>query len=252
MRIHSRKHPKPAGPRDHGGDPVPDDEAHGIGAGPYDTDEGHASRWQKRGRPTLRKGRPMVQDREEREMLDAARTLPGTPPEGWTLDNLPGNLPKHTELIRGALIMSPRIAWHMEVVDALKLLIGGQCPSAYAVQREMAIRKSLRSAPEPDLSIVRASAVDWDKSVYLPEEVLLVAEVISPESEERDREDKPVMYAMMGLPTYWLIERGKDNAPIVHEHYLYAGVYKLMKTHVDRLTTDVPFPIDIPLIAPTR
>jgi hypothetical protein len=37
----------------------------------------------------------------------------------------------------------------------------------------------------------------------------------------------------------------------VHEHYLYAGVYKLMKTHVGRLTTEIPFPIDIPLVDPT-
>ena len=56
---------------------------------------------------------------------------------------------------------------------------------------------------------------------------------------------------MMGVPTFWLIERGEDFAPIVHEHYLCAGVYKLMKTHVGRLTTEVPFPIDIPLVDPT-
>jgi Uma2 family endonuclease len=192
----------------------------------------------------------MTQDEEEWDMLTPV--LPATPPDGWTLDNLPPDLPKHTELIRGALIMSPQKAWHMAFIDALKILIREQCPPEYAVQREMAIRKSLRSAPEPDLSIVCASAVDWDKSVYLPEEVVLVAEVISPESEERDREDKPVMYSMMGIPTYWLVERGKDNAPIVHEHYLYAGVYKRMKTHTGRLTTEVPFPIDIPLVAPTR
>jgi hypothetical protein len=56
----------------------------------------------------------------------------------------------------------------------------------------------------------------------------------------------------MGVPTFWLVECGKDNAPIVHEHHLYAGVYKPMKTHTGRLTTEVPFPIDIPLAAPTR
>ena len=194
----------------------------------------------------------MMQDREEWDMLDVAPTLPGTPPEGWTLDNLPADLPKHTELIRGALIMSPQKAWHMAVVDALKLLISEQCPSEYSVQREMAIRKSLRSAPEPDLSIVRASAVDWDKSIYLPDEVLLVAEVISPESEERDREDKPSLYGAMGISTFWLIECSGDYAPIVHEHHLINGAYRLMATHINRLVTGVPFPIDIPLTVPTR
>jgi Putative restriction endonuclease len=194
----------------------------------------------------------MPQDEEEWDGFDASGSVPTAPPEGWTLDNLPPDLPKHTELIRGTLVVSLQRAWHMAVVDALKLLIGEQCPSEYSVQREMAIRESLRTAPEPDLSVVHASAVDWDKSIYLPEDVVLVAEVISPESEQRDREDKPILYGDMGIPTYWLVERGKDNAPIVHERYLYAGVYKPMKTHVGRLTTQVPFPLDIPLVAPTR
>jgi Uma2 family endonuclease len=114
----------------------------------------------------------------------------------------------------------------------------------------MAVRRSLRSAPEPDLSILRASVFDWDKSLYLPEDVALAAEVISPESEERDREDKPLMYATMGIPTFWLIERGADLAPIVHEHQRYGGVYQLKHTHIGHLKTEIPFPIDIPLEAP--
>jgi hypothetical protein len=58
------------------------------------------------------------------------------------------------------------------------------------------------------------------------------------------------MYATMGIPTFWLIERGPDRAPIVHEHQRYAGVYQLKRTHIGRLTTEIPFPIDIPLEAP--
>ena len=178
--------------------------------------------------------------------------LPLTPPEGWTLDNLPlADLPKRTELIRGVLVMSPQTTWHMAAVSALQRFVDEQCPSHCMTQYRMAIRKSSRTAPEPDISIVHASAFDMDKSFYLPEEVLLAAEVISPESEERDREDKPIIYAVMGIPTYWLIEIGKDFAPIVHEHQLIDGNYRLTKTHTGRLTTDIPFPIDIPLVDPT-
>jgi Uma2 family endonuclease len=192
----------------------------------------------------------MMHDEEEWDML--APVLPATPPDGWTLDNLPSDLPAHTELIRGTLVMSPQKAWHMAVVDALKNLMVGQCPGQFVVQREMAVRRSSRSAPEPDLSIVHAEAFDWDKTIYRPEEVVLVAEVISPESEERDREDKPTLYAAMGIPTFWLVERGKDHAPLVHEHHLYGCSYRLMRTHADRLVTDRPFPLDVPLEAPTR
>lgn len=178
--------------------------------------------------------------------------LPLTPPDGWTLDNLPlADLPKHTELIRGTLVMSPQSVWHMCAVSTLMTLVEQPCPRRFMVQRRMAVKRSPRTAPEPDLSIIHAAVYDHDRYFYLPEEVVLAAEVISPESEERDREDKPVLYAMMGIPTFWLVERGEDDVPIVHEHYLYAGVYKLMKTHVGRLTTEVPFPIDIPLVDPT-
>jgi Uma2 family endonuclease len=192
----------------------------------------------------------MAPDDEEHEMYTP--TLPLTPPDGWTLDNLPSDLPQHTELIRGVLVMSPQKAWHLLVVRMIEQGLLQKLPEQYVVFREMAVRKSLRSAPEPDLSVIYASALELDKNIFDPKEVLLVAEVVSPESEERDREDKPVMYAAMGIPTFWLIERGKNDAPIVHEHQLIGGGYRLMRTHIDRLTTRVPYAMDFPLVVPTR
>ena len=60
------------------------------------------------------------------------------------------------------------------------------------------------------------------------------------------------MYAAMGIPAFWLIERGQNDAPVVHEHSLVGDRYKLLRTHVGRLRTDVPFPIDVSLPVPTR
>ncbi len=177
-------------------------------------------------------------------------TLPITPEDGWTLDNLPDDLPKHTELIRGVLVMSPQKTWHMAIIRMLDRQLYEQVPEQYALLFEMAVKRSNRSAPEPDLSIVRASAVEADKSVYAPADVLVAAEIVSPESEERDREDKPLIYAAMGIPTYWLIERGPDLAPIVHEHQLYGGAYRLMHTHIGHMKTEVPFPMQVRLDAP--
>jgi Uma2 family endonuclease len=176
-----------------------------------------------------------------------AQTLPITPPDGWTLDNLPTDLPKHTELIRGVLVMSPQKSWHMAVVRLLDRQLFDQVPDEFIVLFEMAIKRSKRSAPEPDVSVVHANAFKADKSVYLPEDVLVAAEIVSPESEERDREDKPFIYAAMGIPSYWLIERGDDDAPIVHEHQLYGGAYRLMHTHIGHMKTEIPFPIDLRL-----
>ena len=180
----------------------------------------------------------------------AAPTLPMTPDDGWTLDNLPDNLPKHTELIRGVLVVSPQKAWHMGVVGVLWWHLRSQAPAEFEVMREMAVKRSQRSAPEPDLSIIRAEAYSRQKSIFSPEDFVMAAEVISPESEERDREDKPIIYAAMGIPTFWLIECGPDEAPIVHEHELYGGAYRLMRTHIGRLKTQIPFTIDIALEAP--
>jgi len=179
-----------------------------------------------------------------------AQTLPLTPPEGWTLDNLPADLPKHTELIRGTLVMSPQKAWHMALIGVLWWHMRSQAPAEFRVMREMAVKRSERSAPEPDLSIIRAEAYDRHKSIFLPADIVLAAEVISSESEERDREDKPILYAAMGIPTFWLIECGPDDTPIVHEHQLYGGGYHLMHTHIGHLKTAIPFPIDIPLEVP--
>ena len=178
--------------------------------------------------------------------------LPLTPEEGWTLDNFPfADVPTRTELIRGVLVMNQQTGWHAEVVSALQTAIKEQCPPRYSTLYRTAIRKSSRTLPEPDLSIIHARASDLDKMFYLPEDVALTVEVVTPESEERDREDKPHLYAAMGIPAFWLVESGEGRGPIVHEHLLAEGFYRLIKTHAGRLRTDIPFPIDIPLIAPT-
>ena len=177
--------------------------------------------------------------------------LPLTPPEGWALDNFPfADVPTCTELIRGVLVMSQQTGWHSAVVSALQTAIEERCPPRYVTQYRMAIRKSPRTLPEPDVSIIRRGAFDLNKIFYLPEDVVLAVEVITPESEERDREDKPVLYAGMGIPAFWLVEQGEARAPIVHEHQLVGDRYRLIRTHAGRLTTDIPFPINIPLTAP--
>jgi Uma2 family endonuclease len=176
--------------------------------------------------------------------------LPPAPPGGWTLSNFPAGVPKRTELIEGELVWYPQTSWHSLVVSQLQAAVTAQAPDWYRVVYRMAVKRSERCAPEPDISVMHASAFDLDMSVLLPEDVVLVAEVVCPGSERRDREDKPIMYAAMGIPSFWLIERGADDAPIVHEHQLYGGAYRLMHTHIGHMTTEIPFPIDIPLSVP--
>lgn len=179
-----------------------------------------------------------------------AQMLPTPPPGGWTLSTFPEDAPKRAELLEGRLAWSAQTSWHMTVVRELCKALESQVPGEYAVLHRMAIKLSERTAPEPDISIMHAGAWDLDKSVLDPDDVVLAAEVTTPESARRDREDKPLIYAAMGIQAFWLIERGLDDAPIVQEHELYGGTYRLKHTHISRLKTGVPFPIDIPLEAP--
>lgn len=178
--------------------------------------------------------------------------------EGWfaeDLDRLP-EAPRHTELIDGALVfmMSPQRSWHGRLVTALTTALMAQAPRGLEVEREMTIRLDKRNRPEPDL-LVTSSPYDPDRTWYAPEEVLLVVEVVSPESAHRDRTVKLRKYAEAGIRHYWCIEEDVAS-PVVHVYevdeptktYAPAGIFR------GPLHRDVPFEIDLELqsLVPTR
>jgi Uma2 family endonuclease len=171
--------------------------------------------------------------------------------EGWfaeDLDRLP-EAPRHTELIDGALVfmMSPQRSWHGRVVTGLTLELMNQVPDGIEVEREMTIRLDQRNRPEPDLLVTTAS-VDPDRTWFAPEDVILVVEVTSPESEHRDTTVKLRKYAEVGIKHYWLIEE-ESNRPVAHVYeldeptraYSPAGIFR------GTLELTVPFPITIDL-----
>jgi Uma2 family endonuclease len=63
--------------------------------------------------------------------------------------------------------------------------------------------------------------------------VLLVAEVVSEESAERDRKRKPQLYAKAGIPHFWLVEIVNAALEVhvyqldeVTESYAPVGMYR--------------------------
>lgn len=185
--------------------------------------------------------------------IDSAPEWHRPPVEGYTADDLDRipDLPPHTELIDGTLVVvSPQKRFHMRVVRLLDIELGRLAPwNSFRVSREMSIVLSRRQRPEPDVLVVRADAeIDDDATWYPAEAVVLAIEVISPESEIRDRERKPQLYARAGIPYFWLVEESAGK-PIVHayERNASTGVYDLIDVFRDRLTVAVPFPIDIDL-----
>ncbi|MFD0888113.1 Uma2 family endonuclease [Streptosporangium algeriense] len=175
------------------------------------------------------------------------------PPEtGFTaddLDRLPG-LPPHTELIDGTLVfVSPQTNFHMATLFLLESELRRAASSDLRVRREMTVTLGERQRPEPDVMVVRAEAVKGpEQTTYRPADVVLVVEVVSTESEIRDRRRKPELYAEAGIAHFWRVEN-TQGAPTVYVYELDPATrhYALMGIHHDRLKVSLPFEIDIDL-----
>jgi Uma2 family endonuclease len=63
-----------------------------------------------------------------------------------------------------------------------------------------------KPAREPDLMVILTAHHDRLKPTYLDGIADLVAEVVSPESDERDHGTKFVEYEAAGIPEYWLVD----------------------------------------------
>ncbi|MFW5416006.1 Uma2 family endonuclease [Nocardiopsis sp. CNT-189] len=176
------------------------------------------------------------------------------PVEGHTsedLDRLPG-LPSHTELIDGGLVVPAlQTAFHALMGDVLVAGLRRTVPEALKVRREMTVTLGPRQRPEPDVLVVEASAEadpGWSETTYPPEAVHLVVEVVSTESEERDRKRKPLLYAEAGIAHFWRVEKG-DGGPVVYTYEIDPATraYFLTGIHHSHLAASAPFPVDIDL-----
>jgi Uma2 family endonuclease len=167
------------------------------------------------------------------------------------LDIISG-LPRHTELIDGSLVVAGRqTLFHMRMLRLLEGELDSQASERFAIQRGMTVMLDPKQRPEPDIMIVWASAeVSLDQTDFKPEDVLLVAEVVSSESCVRDRVRKPQLYAKAGFRVFWRIE-GENGRPVVYTFELDPGTKNYAPTGIHRglLTASWPFPIDIDLDA---
>ncbi|MEU5715456.1 Uma2 family endonuclease [Streptomyces sp. NPDC020403] len=177
---------------------------------------------------------------------------PVPPQDGYTVDDLftLPDLPPHTELLDGSLIfVSPQRIFHSLVIDLLTYGLRSSAPRELKVVREMTVVLDRRNGPEPDVSVVRAEAVtSRELTRFEAADVLLAVEVVSPDSEARDRDTKPQKYAAAGIPHFWLVEMaGSDRHPVVRVYELdpVNKAYALTGIHHDRLKTGVPFPVDV-------
>lgn len=179
------------------------------------------------------------------------------PPEGFTAEDLDrlADLPPHTELIDGSLVLvSPQQLWHTLVLSLLEEGLRRTAPDHLRVRREMSVVLGRRQRPEPDLVVVRAEAEhDPSLTAYQPDAVELVVEVVSPDSQERDRQRKPQLYAGAGIRHFWRVENTAGK-PAVYAYELdpATGAYAPGGIHRDRVRAGVPYDVDIDLSAIDR
>jgi Uma2 family endonuclease len=80
------------------------------------------------------------------------------------------------------------------------------------------VRISRRRSLTPDVLVVTADADAREPAAFLPHEVLLTVEIVSPGSVTMDRISKPALYAQAGVPYYWRVE--SDGGIVVHTYRL--------------------------------
>ncbi|MFI0940375.1 Uma2 family endonuclease [Streptomyces sp. NPDC021020] len=118
-------------------------------------------------------------------------------------------------------------------------------PAGWTVEAQMTVTLGRRTRPEPDV-VAALVPYDPDRTSFLPADVALVVEVVSAESEDRDRRYKPTLYAEAGIRHLWRIE-DEQGLPVIHtyERDDTTGAYVPTGVHREQLKARVPFPVDI-------
>lgn len=121
------------------------------------------------------------------------------------------------EWVDGEIIpMSPASAEHQRLLQWVYKLLDAwvqarQLGEVFVapIAMKLATRPSGR---EPDILFIASVNADRLRSTYLDGPADLVVEIISPESEERDRGAKFVEYEAGGVPAYWLLDPTRRQA----------------------------------------
>jgi Uma2 family endonuclease len=142
----------------------------------------------------------------EAELADLERT--------WGTLDIPGH---RVEFIDGQIIVSPRASrWHSSAVDGLiDALFDVKRANGWRFHMNLTAHiAATRDRLIPDLMVAPKDAPGFGDNELLGHEVLLVAEVVSPHSQSRDRVAKPRAYAQGRVPLYLLIDQLADPATV--------------------------------------
>jgi Uma2 family endonuclease len=101
------------------------------------------------------------------------------------------------------------MAWHSMIMRRIANMFDADGLTTYT---ETGVVLTEHTVREPDVSRFRTGVQpDLRRSQFAAADIDLVVEIISPESEKRDRLIKPVEYAAAGIPEFWLVEEHPER-----------------------------------------
>jgi len=109
----------------------------------------------------------------------------------------------HIELLEGVIVASPpQSPLHSSVILCVDAALRAAIGPRALIRTQMPLVVRPRSAPEPDLAVVRGTPVDYRNEH--PASALLVVEVAE-SSLPQDRLSKSRIYAQAGVIEYWIV-----------------------------------------------
>ena len=172
------------------------------------------------------------------------------PADGWTTDDLE-RFPEDNirrELLDGVLLVSPSPSnLHQIIAMHLGVALDADCPPDHQVTQGVDVRFNDRRSFTPDVLVTTVAAARRTGRPFMPHEVILAVEIVSPTSVSMDRITKPAIYAGAGIPYYWCVET--EGKITVHTYKIdrVQEVYLPTGTFGDVIELAEPWPMEIPI-----
>ena len=151
--------------------------------------------------------------------VPVAREVPSLPPAplsfeeflAWAREDV------RAEWVDGQVIlMSPNSADHQLISGFLYRLLAHMVETrglGLLLYAPFLMRLPTRpSGREPDLLFLASEHMDRFRETYIDGPADLVVEIVSPDSDERDRVEKLAEYETAGIPEYWLVDPLRQEA----------------------------------------
>jgi Uma2 family endonuclease len=112
---------------------------------------------------------------------------------------------ERVELIEGLLVVKSRRS-RARIVAGNKALriLWRMIPPGWHVAKGVPIQTSDWSRPEPELAVIRGVVEDYDEREATADDTALVVEIAENQL-SADRTDMARLYAMAGIPVYWIV-----------------------------------------------